>query len=415
MSALCLDPKDPSETKWYIVRFGAQDWAAGSFVVGDVRRDPVGDLYYECVLGHSSSGSVIGDDAANWRQIDRFELDDSVGEDIASATVETSGLTLVSDELFEGAKAVRFFVAGGEDGVDYTVTVRITSDLAPTPQILEESVIIPVRDSTSPATTITAPTVQLEVAIPASSTDLLTLDAVKARLSMTDDDAVILDYIAEVSSAIEDEAGCLLRQGYREVPDGHGKSTLLLSRHPIELGTIRVWIAGEEVFDWQVDSDEYAMLYRDSCWPRGSGWNSEGVPRILVEYTAGYVLPSAVVKWSAGESVAVGQWVKATQTRYLLEVTSAGVLGANEPVWPTESGASVTDNTATLVTREAQILPRQVLTAAYMTMAAIRDESRALGLVSQKADGFEERYGADLGLIPPAAMRLLDSLRRYAV
>jgi len=249
------------------------------------------------------------------------------------------------------------------------------------------------------------------------------LERVKARLGLVDvdaaRDAVLAELADEVAGAVERELDRpLARQGYREALVGRRLQRCFvdLLNFPVDPESVAVTIAGEAVAV-QVSEPSSGRIWRAEGWP-ADFLDGNGEPTVEVSYTAGYVLPGALVDWSAGAAVKVGQFVRPTLRSAgggrLFEVAVAGELGSTEPAWPEdEAGQEVTDGDAELVSRSAVVLPPGLagVLAAAMVQAWARRMRGDPALVSLSSEGQSAawaRESADVAVLSPevaAALR----------
>lgn len=250
----------------------------------------------------------------------------------------------------------------------------------------------------------------------------LALERVKARLGLVDVDAsrdrVLAELVDEVTGAVERELDRPLpRQGYREALVGRRlrRRVVDLGCFPVDPESVAVTIAGDAVAV-QVAEPASGRIWRAEGWPEDS-IDGDGEPTVEVRYTAGYVLPEALVDWAAGAAVLAGQFVRPTSRSggggRLFEVTTAGVLGTSEPEWPEdEAGQEVTDGGAVLVSRSAVVLPPGL--AGVLMAAVVQAWSRRLrgdpALVSLSSDGQSaawSRESADVAVLSPEIIAAL--------
>jgi hypothetical protein len=243
--------------------------------------------------------------------------------------------------------------------------------------------------------------------------------------------------IEEVSSNITDYIGFpLARQTYFETLEGQGRPRILLQARPVDRDSLTVTVNGLAFTDFTLERGR--SLYRPFGW-FGRYWDSAytGVgdasgralqgsylgptaglfdvdENVSVTYRAGYLLPGQVSTWTTGASLALGAWIRpsrASLSPWLFEVTTAGLAGIGEPVYPSLSGSTVTDGTAILTARDAQELPAVIRKAA--ALAVVYDfEQRPAGLTSQGVDSYRESYDSKAqGDLPLHVCKILERLR----
>lgn len=232
----------------------------------------------------------------------------------------------------------------------------------------------------------------IEVLSTTATTALVELATVKARLGITGsgEDTLLAGYIADVSSAFNSFLGRpLYRQQYKETTWGTGAQRLILSRMPVERGTITATIDGVAETDFIAEDTEAGILFLEGGWPE-----TDGDPDTVVTYWAGYHVPGVVAAWAATAARSAGAWARATAgAPFLFEVTTGGTTGSTEPTWPTTVGGTVTDGTVIWTARAAQELPAWV-----STVASIEAVTRYLGrnrdatVTREAVDGFSVTY-----------------------
>lgn len=144
----------------------------------------------------------------------------------------------------------------------------------------------------------------LEVLEAAPSTDLTTIFQVLAEFgSMTPEQQDWISFAIQAASRlIEQEANQFFaQQKYRETISGSGSTDLMLARTPI-LGAPTILSTDNEVIaDFVVEDRDAGILYRRQGWTKDvsylpsitSDYLSDVThPRFIIEYDAGYWLPS---------------------------------------------------------------------------------------------------------------------------
>jgi hypothetical protein len=149
----------------------------------------------------------------------------------------------------------------------------------------------------------------ITVTVAPTTTQLTTLDRVRAELSITDtsSDALLTDLISDASSAIAVECGWSFGVAtYVETFKGDNSQYQHLSRAPLVVITA-VLEDGAAITDWLIEDASTGALYRDAGWGRTAGalmWGWEAMSsgyilpggnatqRYQVTYQAGYTLPA---------------------------------------------------------------------------------------------------------------------------
>ncbi len=148
----------------------------------------------------------------------------------------------------------------------------------------------------------------IEVVTPAESRDLTTLATVKDRLNILDNefDVVLSQIITSASSHIETIANrTFARERIKEICPGEGGFNLVVSARPI-VTIHEILYDNDPIVDFDVTKSDLAsgIIWRETRWEwtPARWWTIESTPvawmqdpRFLVEYTAGYTLPSFAV------------------------------------------------------------------------------------------------------------------------
>lgn len=134
----------------------------------------------------------------------------------------------------------------------------------------------------------------LEIVVPATSDDLVSLNEVKGYLGVTGNaqDPWLVQQISAVTQAVEGYLRRTLRPETVEETFWNVKSTLVLSRWPI-VSVVSVTEAGQALTagtDFRAEV-RTGMLFRFS-----SGERCDWAPNTVVRYSAGYVAVPALVK-----------------------------------------------------------------------------------------------------------------------
>jgi hypothetical protein len=234
---------------------------------------------------------------------------------------------------------------------------------------------------------------RVETLVRADTTRAVEVAEVKSRLGITvsTHDAVIGSIADDLTSQIVEymKGRPLALQRYRETIIGDGETRLLLSRMPVEAGSVAVTIDATADTDWSLEDG--GILYRED------GWDEDTEPNVVVTYYAGWLMPGVVSAWSAAQSVAAGGWIEPSApslSPMLFQATAAGTTHATtEPTWPTVAAETVTDNGITWTARAVEELPLLVRGCAYL---AVRDAFLARkdrsDLAAQSAGIFSEQY-----------------------
>lgn len=143
----------------------------------------------------------------------------------------------------------------------------------------------------------------IEVITPAESQVLITLDAAKIRLRITDGthDVILTELILEVSDYIARETDRVFgRETVKETLPGYARTQLVLSRTPI-VNISAIVFNSEAVTDFVIKDADSGILYREAGW----SWTSLVLtqfttyrppsteePKYEVSYTGGYTLPT---------------------------------------------------------------------------------------------------------------------------
>lgn len=190
----------------------------------------------------------------------------------------------------------------------------------------------------------------------AADTRPLTLSSVKSTLHITSSDydeelGTMLDGLVR---GVEGVLGYpLARASWRETTTGQGERGLLLSRLPVEPGSVVVTVDGEAVTDFILRCPESGLLALDG----DSAWRSE-IDGIVVTYRAGWPMTNQLTTWSDGASISTGTFVQGDALPGLYEATTAGVTGAGEPAWGTPvPGDTVADGSVVWTYRLVDVLP----------------------------------------------------------
>jgi hypothetical protein len=144
-----------------------------------------------------------------------------------------------------------------------------------------------------------------EIVTAAPATDLTTLDRVREELGIESDEAQNQRLERLIRQATADVLSCARRffaqERVKEIVAGHGSPVLQLERTPL-VQVHSVAFDGSPVTDFTLHHAEAGQLYRRNGWlwtaAMSDAWIEEtllpGVEeqRYVVEYTAGYQLPS---------------------------------------------------------------------------------------------------------------------------
>ena len=261
----------------------------------------------------------------------------------------------------------------------------------------------------------------LRVLTAATTRKLIAHATLVNRLGISNDNTRLSELNLEASSAIEEYVGRILaRQRYTETLTGNWRSRLALSCLPLDRDSVTLTIDGTAYTDFSVESWESGHLWRDGGWPANGVAQSlaeRDEENIAVTYKAGYVLPDMIGAWVNSATVVAGTWIRPTTPvgDLLMECTTAGAVAASEPTWPTTAGSTVTSSAAVYTARHAVELPKQIVSAAWLTVHQLHTSmTRGFDVRAIEGDGQRIEYAtsnAQTGPLPLAAMRMLDAWR----
>lgn len=147
----------------------------------------------------------------------------------------------------------------------------------------------------------------LQVIIPATNTDLTTLGHVQdeLKLEVGQDEALLGRLIKRATATIQTYCDRVFaRQTYRESVAGFGGTSLALSMRPL-ITVSAVTHNGNPLVDYTVEDSAAGMLFRERGWEwtTGIAWGLSAYPiprsedpTFLVDYVAGWILPSDVTE-----------------------------------------------------------------------------------------------------------------------
>lgn len=254
----------------------------------------------------------------------------------------------------------------------------------------------------------------LEILTRASATDLVPLATVKTRLGITGstEDDQINGWLDDITSDFGrlTKRGELALQQYRETQRlGRATERLVLSRAPVEKGSITVTVDGTAETDFELQDHGAGILWLDD------GWTVD--VDIAITYRAGWIVPDMIAAWGATTGFGGADekaWVRPTDptdTPFLMEATTAGTSGGSEPTWPTTIGGTVTDGTVVWTARAVEELPKGIRGLAIAAVQELREgaprmvASDRTGPTAISYNGDGEFYSA----------RLLRALERWAL
>jgi len=212
----------------------------------------------------------------------------------------------------------------------------------------------------------------VKVITPPRSQNLISLAQVKLYFgdTTTDNDPLYTSLIRDASAAMITFIGVHPgRQQYQELSHGNGGYRRLLSRLPVEPGTLSVTLNGEvltesdpstetnppDPLNFILEDPQIGQVYRLARW----WWPALPTYNLIDTYYAGFLFPDQITDWTPGGTFTAGAWVRSPTQPLLLrfECTIPGVSGSTEPVWPSVIGQEVVDNTVTWTARAATELP----------------------------------------------------------
>lgn len=298
-----------------------------------------------------------------------------------------------------------------------------------------------------------------------SSTDLTTLDRVKAELGITvaTTDAIISDIISDISDEIVRFTQRVFAKAvYSETLPGFGSINLMLENTPI-LAVAQVLQDGGVITDSRIENAEAGLLQRDLGWTwtvgfiagrsygrayggsgRGRGVtqiltphpvaNSE-LPKFQVDYTAGYSLPGddlvGVTTISVDSSdnsfndsasgfpvLAVGDIIKTSGFGDAANNGSFTVVSATSAKIVVSATTLVTAGAGATVSILVRTLPRDVERAAIeLAKSTFLSRERDPNIKSKKVGDLSITYGNGAGIdggfgFPPRIAAALTRWRR---
>lgn len=254
---------------------------------------------------------------------------------------------------------------------------------------------------------------ELEILTRAKVADLIPIATLKTRLGIsgsTEDDQ-LAGWIEEMTEDFGrlTERGTLALQQYRETHRlGKRSRKLVLSRAPVEKGSITVTVDGTAETDFELQGHAAGILWREDGW---------GVDEdIVVTYRAGWIVPDMIAAWVASTGYGGADekaWVRPTDpsdTPFLMEATTAGTSDADEPMWPTTIGGTVTDGTVVWTARAVEELPKPLRGLAIAAVQELREA--APRMVASERGATTIAYFEDGELY---SRRLLRALERWAL
>lgn len=253
--------------------------------------------------------------------------------------------------------------------------------------------------------------------IPPAGQNLITLAKVKSYLSSTDNDpdlppdTLLKDLIIDASSGMIQFLGIHPgRQQYRELSRGVGGFRRLLSRLPVERGTLSCIFNGDVLTEDQptneypyptdanqfiLEDTELGQVFRQTGWWGWAGnslWGYANVYNIIDTYYAGYLLPDQVSDWTASTVTTLGAFVRPSRPSLLrFECTTAGTTSTPEPAWPAIIGGTISDGGVVWTARAAVELPTVVSQWCWVEInRLLADLDWSANLVTRSVQGVSE-------------------------
>lgn len=280
----------------------------------------------------------------------------------------------------------------------------------------------------------------------AQSTDLTTLDRVKASLKITTDDVArdteLSRLIGIASSAIEEIVGYpLRRERVLEQCQGTGRTTLVTERHPIaELEAVAHDDIGPITIDdtIRISNAKAGILWRETGWPNDppvSVWlTADAQPQVgrqpwSLTLKTGYLLPGDSVM-ASGYSLAADGSMTAPLGTLVPLVAPGDIIRISGFATPGNNGRfPVVSRTGGAIVANAVFTPETGTIDAYLDVRTLPGELEQLCVESVKAWYFasgrdpaitSERIGdwsatytirgegGIVGLLPPHVLQALD-------
>jgi hypothetical protein len=222
----------------------------------------------------------------------------------------------------------------------------------------------------------------IETTVGPTDKRIIDLATVKAELGITDSsqDTKLTRLIDAATTRFSLELGReFWRRTVQETAIGTGGEFLFLTVWPIESVTsITEASTTVDATEYSIEGWRRDRIYRDNGWSLDlpSGYShytptgNEELDTVSI-YVGGWVMPDTIADWAAATAYAAGDFVRSSSASDLLlfECTTAGTSHASaEPTWPTTSGGTVADNTATWTARPATEFPADLKEAAIGTV-----------------------------------------------